>query len=72
MADSLFDSILSSLMSHCYHEIAQSYENFLSILPYEKLSINSISEILPPYKGEKSEFWVEIERIVESEMGDRE
>ena len=72
MADSLIDSILSSLMSHCYHEIAQSYENFLSILPYEKLSINSISEILPPYKGEKSEFWTEVERIVESEMGDRE
>ena len=62
------DQVLKDLMDNCYHEIALSYEDFVSLLPLDKLSAAAISDILPTTSFEdpkQDSFWSKVKRVLE-------
>ena len=56
------DQVMKLILDFNYHEVALSYNNFLNIISYDRLSIELINQILP--SNEKmSQFWIRIKSI---------
>lgn len=62
----LYEQILDALIGTSIHEIAKTYSYFVSVLPFNELSVQAICKVLPS-RTRAGEFWRKMETILEQE-----